>query len=189
MMVLNYAASPLALKKHAPQLDNEWWTSADGLRWERPARGVNALEAFPQIPRLETHPLIAGGQLRFPRGRLLLGVPADRLSYAGARANAEFSTPRFTMPAGELLLNAAVPAPDRPFAQDQAYLMAALLDEKGNVIPGFEADKCVIRHEDRGDIPLAWSGASTSAMAGRSVRLRFALRSANVYAVTVRPAP
>ena len=53
MTVLNYAASPLAPRKHGPHLDNEWWTSRDGLRWERPARGVNALEVFPQIPRLE----------------------------------------------------------------------------------------------------------------------------------------
>ena len=59
--MLNYAASPLAPRQHGPQLDIEWWTSSDGLRWERPARGVNALEVFPQVPRLETHPLILNG--------------------------------------------------------------------------------------------------------------------------------
>jgi len=61
MMVLNYAATAAAPRKHAPQLDNEWWTSYDGLHFQRPVRGVNALEVFPQIPRLETHPLIIGG--------------------------------------------------------------------------------------------------------------------------------
>ena len=112
MLVLNYAASPLALRKHGPHLDNEWWTSRDGLRWERPARGVNALEVFPQIPRLETHPLIVNGMILFLRGHLLLGLPEDRISYVSARANGEFSTKPFPMPAADLLLNAASPAPE-----------------------------------------------------------------------------
>lgn len=184
MLVLNYAASPLAPRKHGPQLDNEWWTSRDGLRWERPARGVNALEVFPQIPRLETPPLIVNGMILFPRGHLLLGLPENRISYVGARANGEFSTKPFPMPAADLLLNAACPAPERPFAKDQAYVMVAVLDEKGGVVPGFEADKCVIRNDDQIDIPLKWGDTSARQLAGRTIRLRFFLRSANIYAVT-----
>lgn len=189
MMVLNYAASPTAARKHAPQLDNEWWTGPDGLRWERPARNVNALEVFPQIPRLESPPLILGGNLLFPRGKLLLGLPEDRISYVGARANAEFSTRPFTMPEADLVLNAAVPAPERPFAEDQAYVMVAVLDEGGQVAAGFEPEKCVIRGADRQDIPLKWGEASARAFAGRKIRLRFQLRSADIYAVTTRTAP
>jgi hypothetical protein len=184
MMVLNYAASPLMPRKHGPHLDNEWWTSRDGLRWERPARGVNALEVFPQIPRLETHPMIINGNLLFPRGKMLLGLPEDRLSYVGARANGELLTRSFAVPDADLRLNAAVPAPERPFAKDQAYIMAAVLDEKGSIIPGFEAEKCVIRNEDRRDIPLKWGEASARRFAGKTIRLRFFLRSASVYAVT-----
>jgi hypothetical protein len=187
MMVLNYAASPLKPGQHGPQLDTEWWTSRDGLRWERPARGVNALEVFPQVPRLETHPMLVGGSVLFHRGTLLLGLPEDRISYVGARANAEFSTKAFPLPAAGLVLNAAVPAPERPFAKDQAYVMAAVLDAEGRVIPGLEAEKCVIRDQDRGDIPLAWGEASTSQLVGTTVRLRFFLRSANLYAVRARP--
>ncbi|HOB97289.1 MAG TPA: hypothetical protein PKM43_00925 [Verrucomicrobiota bacterium] len=189
MMVLNYAASPLAARKHAPHLDDEWWTSPDGLRWERPARGVNALDVFPQIPRLETHPMIAHGMILFPRGKLLLGLPEDRLSFVGARANGEFSTRAFKMPAAGLLLNAAVPSPDRPFAKEQAYIMAAVLDEKGAVIPGFGADRCVVRDADRQAMPLQWGEASARQLAGRTVRLRFWLRSANIYAVTTPVEP
>jgi hypothetical protein len=189
MMVLNYAASPLAARKHAPHLDNEWWTSPDGLRWERPARGVNALEVFPDIPRLETPPLIANGLVLFPRGKLLLGLPEDRLSFVGARANGEFSTRPFAVPAADLLLNAAVPSPDRPFAKEQAYVMVAVLEEKGSVIPGFEAERCVVRGEDQRGIPLRWGDASTRSLAGRTVRLRFVLRSANIYAVTTPVEP
>lgn len=189
MMVLNYAASPLAPRKHGPHLDNEWWTSRDGLRWERPARGVNALEVFPRIPRLETHPVILNGMILFPRGNLLLGLPEDRISYVSARANAEFSTKSFAMPAADLLLNAAVPSPDRPFAKDQSYVMIAILDEKETLIPGFEAEKCVIRNEDRCDIPLKWGEASARQLAGKTVQLRFFLRSASIYAVTAKATP
>ena len=184
MMVLNYAASPLAARQHAPQLDNEWWTSPDGLRWERPARGVNALEVFPQVPRLETPPMIIAGNLLWLRGKRLLGLPEDRISAVSARANAEFSTKPFRMPATDLLVNAAVPAPERPFAKDQAYVMVTVLDDKGEPIAGFEPDKCVIRNEDRRDIPLKWGDASTRQLAGKNIRLRFFLRSANIYAVT-----
>jgi hypothetical protein len=185
MMVLNYAASPLAARKHAPQLDNEWWTSPDGLRWERPARGLNVLEVFPQVPRLETPPMILGGNLVWLRGSMLLGLPEDRISFVSARANGEFSTRRFQMPGKGLFLNAAVPSPERAFAKEQAYVMVAVLDDKGQVIPGFEPDECVIQNEDRRNIPLKWGDSDASGLAGRSVRLRFYLRSANIYAVTL----
>lgn len=146
--------------------------------------GLNALEAFPQVPRLETHPLILNGSVLFPRGRLLLGLPEDRISYIGARANAEFSTRTFAMPAEDLILNAASPAPERAFAKDQAYIMVAVQDDTGSIVPGFEAGKCLIRTDDRRDIPLKWGESRTRQLAGRLVRLRFFLRSANVYAVS-----
>ena len=184
MLVLNYAASAAAPRKHAPQLDNEWWTSPDGLHWERPARGINALEVFPTIPRLETPPMAIGGRLLFPRGTLLLGLPEDRITGAAARANAEFATRWFRMPAGGLLLNAAVPSPDRPFGKEQAYVMVELQDETGHTIPGFEAEKCLIKAEDSAAIRLKWTGADAAKPAGKRVRLRFHLRSATVYAVT-----
>jgi hypothetical protein len=184
MMVLNYAASPLAARQHAPQLDNEWWTSRDGLRWERPARGINALDVFPQIPRLETPPMVIGGTLLWLRGGMLLGLPEDRISCISARANGEFSTKRFKMPAADLWLNAAVPAPERPFAKDQCYVMVGVLDEKGETVPGFEPDKCALRNEDRRDIPLRWGDTSARQLADKTIHLRFLIRSANIYAVT-----
>lgn len=189
MMVLNYAASPLAPRKHGPQLDNEWWTSPDGLRWERPARGVNALDAGRPVPRsrLETHPLIVGGQILFHRGPLLLGLPEDRISYVSARANGEFSTRFFAMPHAELLLNAAIPGPERGFAKEQAYVMVSLLDEKGLPIPGCEPEKCLFRESDRSDLLLRWGEFSPRALAGKKVQLRFFLRSANIYAVRESP--
>lgn len=187
LMVLNYAASPLSVRKHAPQMDTEWWCGRDGLRWERPGRGVNALgDAFPGNARITHNPLLISGQLLFRFGSCLVSMKQDRLSFVGARANAEFSTAAFTMPVADLLLNAAVPAPERPFATQQAYVMAAVTDEAGAVLPGFEADQCVFKSVDQTDLPLLWKGKSARELAGKNIRLRFYLRSANIYAVTAR---
>jgi hypothetical protein len=188
MMVLNYAASPLTAGKHAPQMDTEWWAGRDGLRWERPGRSVNALgDAFPGNARITHNPLLINGQMLFRFGSCLVGMKQDRLSFVSARANAEFSTMPFTMPAGDLLLNAAVPSPDRAFAAQQAYVMAAVLDEAGAVVPGFEAVACSLKGVDQTDLPLRWKDKSAREMAGRKISLRFSLRSAAIYSVSSTP--
>ena len=185
MTVLNYAASPLLPRKHGPQLDTEWWVSRDGLAWERPYRGTNALgEAFPAVPCITHNPMLIDGKLLFHFGNQICGVLRDRISYVGARANAEFSTAAFVMPEAELELNAAVPSPERPFAAGQAYVMAAVVDERGKVVPGFEREQCVVQKGDKIDLPLRWGERSARELAGRTIRLRFALRGANIYAVT-----
>jgi len=193
MVVLNYAASPLTPGKHGPQLDTEWWTSREGLHWERPARGLNALGvAFPSFPNITHNPLIVDGMMLFYMGDKVYGLRQDRFSYVGARANAEFSTRPFTMPQGDLFLNAAVPSVDRPFAimlqppddKIQSYVMAAVWDEGGRVIPGFEAGKCVITNRNDIEIPLRWENRSARELAGRKISLRLFLRSADIYAVT-----
>lgn len=185
MVVLNYAASPLAPRKHGPQLDTEWWLSRDGLRWERPCRDVNALgDTFPGVYCITHNPMVIDGQLLFHFGSQLLGMKADRISYVGARANAEFSTVPFQMPPGDLCLNAAVPSPERSFAGAQAYVMAAVVGEDGQVVPGFEAEKCVVQNADQIALPLRWGDKSARELAGRKIRLRFHIRSANIYAVT-----
>lgn len=191
LVVLNYAASPLLPRKHGPQLDTEWWVSqdAEGMRWERPYRGINALgDSFPGVPCITHNPMVIDGMLLFHFGNHLAGMKRDRITYVGARANAEFSTAAFRMPSsGELRLNAAAPAPDRPFAAQQAYVMAAVLNEDGKVVPGFEAAKCVLQKADGIDLPLRWDGKSARELAGQRVKLRFHMRSANVYAVTSSP--
>lgn len=187
MVVLNYAASPLLPGKHGPQLDTEWWVSRDGLHWDRPYRGLNALgEAFPKAYNITHNPLVINGMMLFQIERQFYGMKADRISYVSARANAEFTTQPFTMPASGLCLNAAIPSPDRPFAGMQAYVMAAVLDESGQPVPGFEREKCLLQKGDQIDLPLQWTGKSTQDLAGRRVSLRFYVRSANIYAVTTK---
>jgi hypothetical protein len=188
LMVLNYAPSPLLPHKHGPQLDTEWWLSRDGLRWERPYRGVNALgDVFPDSRRISSNPMVVDGKILFVLDRHIIGMDKDRLTFVSARANGEFSTRPFVMPAAGLLLNAAAPSPDRRFAASQSYIMVAALDDKGTVIPGFEAAKCLIQNADRIGLPIVWSGADASQLVGRKVTLRFSLRGANIYAVTTAP--
>lgn len=190
LMVLNYAGTPLQPGKHGPQLDTEWWVGHDGLRWERPGRDVNALgDAFPGNARITHNPMVIGGQFLFHFGNHLVGMKQDRISFVAARANAEFSTRPFVMPAGDLLLNAAVPSPERAFSAQQAYIRVAVLDEKGAVVPGFEIEKCLILNDDDIDLPLLWAGRSVRELAGQRIRLRFQLRSASIYAVTTQSAP
>jgi hypothetical protein len=184
MIVCNYTPSPLAPNRHGPHLDTEWWVSYDGLRWERPARGVNASDYSFMRP---THdPLLIGDQLLLNQDKRLLGIKRDRISFVSARANAEFSTRPFMMPAADLVLNAAIPSPERPFAESSAYVMVDILDEQGQIIPGFEANKCVIQKANGIELPLRWDAKSARELAGRQISLRFYLLSANIYAVTTK---
>lgn len=88
-----------------------------------------------------------------------------------------------------LLLNAALPSPERLFARDSACVMVGVVDNKGVVSPGFEAGKCVVRNEDRRDIPLRWGSAFARTLAGRTVRLGFHLRGTSLCAVTAGTTP
>jgi len=67
-----------------------------------------------------------------------------------------------------------------------ASLLVAVLDGQGQVVPGFEPEKCVIQNADQIALPLRWNDRSARDLKGRSIRLRFFLRSAKVYAVTSR---
>jgi hypothetical protein len=157
------------------------------VRWDRPYRGINAVgDAFPAVVNITHNPMRIDGLLVFHFGTQLLGIKQDRVSYVGARASAEFSTVTFPAPAADLYLNAAIPSPGREFAAPQAYVMAAALDDRGKVLPGFEAEKCLIQNSDRVDAPLRWGEKSARELAGRTISLRFYLRSANIYAVTAK---
>jgi hypothetical protein len=209
MMVLNYAASPMFPNKHGEELGNEWWTSLDGLNWERPARDDNALGTFMDgKKRINMPPLIIDGKLQWQFGWnengvdvVLAGLPEDRVSGVSARANGEFSTKPFVMPDGDLLLNAAVPSLDRPWVRrsPQPYVMVAVCDAQGNVIPGFERDKFIIWDKttsptrdtqvDVTNMPLTWKGQSARQLAGQTICLRFFIGGSTIYAVTTNAKP
>lgn len=202
MMVLNYAANRMFPGSHGEELDNEWWTSYDGLKWDRPARGVNALSAFMAAhKRHEMPPMVIGGKLLWLQQGRLVGLAEDRISGVSARANGEFTTKLFKMPDGDLLLNVAVPSLDRPWLRrsPQPYVMVEVRNSQGVVIPGFERAKCVIWDKSQGptrniqvdrlNLPLLWNGVSARQLAGQAIRLRFYFSGSTIYAVTSRQGP
>jgi len=134
-----------------------------------------------------------GGRLLWINGTEVYGLPEDRLFYVGSLCNAEFTTRSFVMPASAMTLNAAIGYYDRKFSGwwKQGYIMAEVLDADGNVIPGYEKEKCVIR-----EIPdwtpgysqsnlLGWAPLTGKELAGERVSLRFYFRDARIYSLTV----
>jgi len=186
LQMLNYAAIPDAVNpkfpdKHGPMVDTEWWFSREGIKWSRPFRD---LDASPEGVRIISHnPMIINGKLVFNFGKQLFGLAEDRITCLTARANVEFSTPEFLAPAQPLTLNAAIPAPERSHATNQAYVMVAALDGEGRVLPNYERERCILRNMNDIDLPLKWSGKDSRELAGRKIRLRFFLRGSSIYSV------
>ncbi len=174
-----YAASPLVPAKHGPHLACEWWTSADGIRWQRPWRSVAAQGEAPYAVKMT--PMWFGQEMLFWIAGQVMGLPEYRVASIGARSNAEFSSRLIEMPARPLLLNASAPAGQGLF--NQAYVAVELRDEADRTIPGYEYDKCVLRAVDDTRIPLRWETRDGTELAGRKIRLRFYLRSARIYAL------
>jgi hypothetical protein len=203
MMQLNYAPSPMEVNKfgevtgfqgdkgrkgpkHVPQVDTEWWISRDGVQWERPFRGLGASKVLDegQMNLISHNPMIIDGKILFIMGKSVWGVPEDRFTYVSSRTNSVFSTVLFTMQGNQLSLNAMVPSPDFPNNAKQAYIMAELIDDFGEVIPGYERDKCIVQENiDTLNYPLRWKGKIGKELAGKNVRIRFHMRASRIYAV------
>lgn len=62
-----------------------------------------------------------------------------------------------------------------------------LQDEEGRPLPGFTLDDCAPLFGDTIDRRVRWTGGSLAALAGRPVRLRFAVSDAQVYAFQFQP--
>lgn len=189
-MMLHYCPNPRCVEPqhlHGPHNGAEWWIGRDPLHWKRPFRDTFAPGHAPWII---THPPIdLRGLHLWVIGGDVCGLPENRLFFAGARANAEFTTRPFVCP-GRLTLNAGLcfdEDPARGF-RGQSYVMVEVLDEKGVVIPGFEKDLCVIRHIDGLKVPLFWGDSKEKhgpgRLRGQTISLRLYLRDARIYALT-----
>ncbi len=62
-----------------------------------------------------------------------------------------------------------------------------LVDADGQAIPGFALADCAPVSGDHLDQPVSWKGGSLAPLAGRTVRLRFDLRDADLYAFQIQP--
>lgn len=188
MLLVDYVPPPQeansrrATTKHGPRYLTEWAISRDGENWERPFRARDAAEKTIWSPL--QGPLTVGNLMYFyEREAKSASLPLDRVFFATCRANGEFSTPLFAMPASGLALNADVRwrAGEDP---GQAYLLAELQDEGGDVIGGYERANCLVENADARGLALRWGGKSGIELAGRPVRMRLYLRDAKVYGLS-----
>ncbi len=189
MLLVNYVPPPPNANsrrgntKHGPSYMAEWAISRDGLNWERPFRNINAYACQFWMPT--QGPIAGGGLLRFyhPDGRIAALV-SDRIFYTTCRANGEFSTKTFQMPTQGLFLNAYLVYPEVERPNGQSYVMAELTNVKGEVIEGYEREKCLFEDCDGQNLPLLWEGKNGNELAGQNVRVRFFLRAAKIYELT-----
>ena len=191
LQVLNYVGSfmppgvaPVRPDGHGPgMLDTEWWISRDGLRWDRPFRGMHAGAVV-----ISHNPLVADGMLRFHQGKEIWGIGEDRLTYVQTVSNGVFETRTFTHDGGALRLNATVPAPGVDNGDNRAYLMAEMVDGEDRVVPGYEKERCIVQGPmDAQALPLRWGPATGAELEGRPLRLRFYFQAALIYAVSSGP--
>ena len=100
------------------------------------------------------------------------GFVAVEAPYAGG----EMITKTVTFSGSALYLNYATSA--------AGYIKVELLDGDGVVIPGYEAENCFEIIGNQIARAVAWNGSTDlSALAGTPVRLRFAMKDADLYAV------
>lgn len=110
-----------------------------------------------------------------------------RGSSVGAESNAIFDVGPIVAPATPLRVNVDTDRNLLALGQ-QAYVMVAVLDEKGAPIDDYAAEQCLIVDENDLGRELRWQDATTAKLAGRKIILRFSLRDARVFAVhTVAP--
>ena len=125
-------------------------------------------------------------------GAAVWTLPLHRLAGLRAAANAAFTTAPFALPAAGLALNAdaAWPQPAGVPGDEErgGYVMAELLDAvTGAPFAGLPRNASALINATGVALPLAWPGApGPMPPPGTSVRLRFYLRAATVYAVYAR---
>jgi hypothetical protein len=65
----------------------------------------------------------------------------------------------------------------------QGGVQGEILDAEGKqVLSGFSREECIPVRGDSLDVELKWKKAEVSSLAGKTVRLRFILRNASLYA-------
>ncbi len=174
-----YAASPLRPKVHGPHLRCEWWISDDCAHWRRHWRALDAQGDAPYT--VEVEPIHVGDRMIWWINDEIWGLDSHRIAGVTAQSNGAFTTHGFVHNGQPLHLNAAVR--ERPRFFDQDYVKAEIVDEWGVTLPGYEADKCLIRNTDAVSIPLRWEGRDATELKTRRVALRFFFRGARLFSL------
>ncbi|UCD29833.1 MAG: hypothetical protein JSV03_04950 [Planctomycetota bacterium] len=179
-LLCKYAPSPQIANTrkgtlHGPGLGAEWFFCREWSKIDRPCRDIDAIADIGNwMPRGE--PIGAGDMLYWYNSgsKSIAGIHRQRIFYVFCRANGEFSSPWFTAPIGDLLLNASADRYD-------SYVMVEVQDENSTVIPGYEKEHCVHMGVDDTDLRLRWGDKSIGDLAGQKVRVRIYFRDARIY--------
>lgn len=194
-----YYLAMLSMHDNRGFFDQQLAFSADGIHWKRPWRGnliahgspgqFDHGEISPPMPPIITETQMVfyyGGLERehkyvHDRGNIAIGrAILRRDGFACWQADDEVATLQsvlFTVKQDGLYINANA---------EGGWITAALLDETGSVIPGFEHDKCSKIIEDSVSysdcfIPVHWEGMPALPNGKVSVQLRFA--NASIYSI------
>lgn len=172
--------------KHGPQGYVELWTvgnPADMRTWKRPFRELD-LTGDSRLNRLRHAPVVYNNKHILLQSAAF-SIPLHRITGLKSTLNSVVDTHVFVAPPTALSLNAAARwHPEKhPDYQRQAYIMVEVCDETGQVIPGYEKEKCRIVDTDSQHIPLQWGEMTTAALSGRTVLLRFYFRDATLFSV------
>ena len=171
-----------------PYTSYEWWISPDGLNWERPFRENSALDEMPGSFAFNLGPpIVIGDELRWAVEGNVYVLNRRRMFYTYCRSNAEITTRELVLSGQPISLEVgfATVMRHQKGLMRQGYLMAELLDEEGNVIPGFERNKCIFKPSERTRLTLKWGNQSLpEGSIGRSVRLRLHFRGVRLYSAS-----
>jgi hypothetical protein len=185
---------PTRYQPKGSQVEPVLMTSRDGVnfkRWEEPLIPITA----PKDRDWNRSNYMTIGVLSLPGKPNELSVYASEAYYQGPGSRIRRFTFRVdgfvsaSSAKGELIT--------KPLTFDGTKLMLNLLsqgetrvevqDEAGKAIPGFALDDCAPIKGDHIDHMVSWKGGSLTTLAGKSVRLRFELREADLFALQFVP--
>ena len=158
------------------------WDSGCMALAESPVRmGDEMWFYYSGVDRSQQHPMYTlDDGWKFKQGELQGGISAAKLRLDGFasldtdRQGGELTTKARRFQGEKILINAV----------SYHGLVAEILDEAGNVIPGYSAEDCApikgdsVRHE------LRFKGARTDQLRGRDIRLRLRMSGAMLFSVT-----
>ena len=173
--------------KHGPQGFVEWWiigNPTDMSTWKRPFRELDLI-GDSSLNRLRHAPIIFNDKHIQIQSHKAFSIPMYRITGLKSRLNSIIDTNSFIVPATALSLNASAawhPNKHQDY-QRQAYIMAEVRNETGEVISGYEKENCIIIDKDSRNILLKWGSLTTAELCGKRVSLRFYFRDATLFSI------
>jgi alkaline phosphatase/alkaline phosphatase D len=190
---------PTRFQPKTEQVEPILISSRDGLNFKRWPEALIPITA-PQDRDGNRSNYMTYGLLQLPGHSDTLSVYGTEAYYSGPGSRVRrftfrtdgFVSVRATGDAGELVTPAITFSGDRLnlnyVTHDNGSLKVEVQDADGTALPGFELSQCDALHGDAIDGVVEWSGNSdVGSLAGQSVRLRFVLTNADLFALKFSP--